>query len=225
MIKTTLFIFLFSINFLVFAQDSGDTTDDNPAPTPTPTPVPAPEKERFVWAKRKGTRIVVDCYSRGKVNISSFDMDLNAVEREVENGCESFEVFIIDKEDRESILLESLDLNFLVYMQDRLRRSPSDLMKLGPYGNFSRPIDGSDDPLKKVLSIFILDVPTSPAQLVLYGLGLVKTRLKNNLLMSRLVRFLELGEISKTTKINKRYMKNIPIELNIIKEDYEILTR
>tara|TARA_R110000868_G_scaffold143075_13_gene360793 strand:- start:475 stop:1005 length:531 start_codon:yes stop_codon:yes gene_type:complete len=152
-------------------------------------------RDLWTWMIAGKQRLVVHCQSRGKVDIDSFDSELQIIKRTTsENGCEVFDVMHVQDDAREA-WMSNIHINATVYGLDRLKRSPSKLMKMGFFDRVTYPI--------KLLGV----------------------RVQTKRLGNKLTRFLEHKEHPRTEQVSKEYFNRFVEQSQLIHDDFLTLSR
>ena len=152
-------------------------------------------RDLWTWMIAGKQRLVVQCQSRGKVEINSFDSELEIIKRTTgEDGCEVFDVLHIQDDAREA-WMSNIHVNATIYGLDRLKRSPSKLMKMGFVDRVTYPI--------KLLGV----------------------RVQTKRLGNKLTRFLEFKEHPRTEQVSAEYFNRFVEQSQLIHEDYLTLSR
>ncbi len=171
-----LFIFSALISFKTFAQDERPN-------------------DLWTWMIAGKQRLVISCHSRGIVDIDSFDSELALISRTTnENGCEIFDVLHINESENEAWLTD-IHVNATIYGLDRLKRSPSTLIKPSFLGR------------------------------VIYPIKLLGIRKQTNRLGKKLTKFLEYGEFPRTERVSEDYLRLFVEQAQIAHDDYLTLSR
>ena len=151
--------------------------------------------DTWTWMIAGNQRLVVNCHSRGVVKINSFDSELAIIKRTTgDMGCKKFDVLHIQNADNDS-WLKNIHINATVYGLDRLKRSPSTLIRLS-----------------------LLDR-------IIYPIKLLGVRTQTKRLGKKLTRFLEDGEFPRTEQVSKDYFELFVEQSQIAHEDYLTLSR
>ncbi len=149
----------------------------------------------WTWMIAGKERLVVNCHSRGIVEIDSFDSELGIIRRTTgDKGCEIFDVIHV-RNDETEVWLTDIHVNATVYGLDRLKRSPSTLINLSFMGR------------------------------IIYPVKLLGIRKQTKRLGKKLTDYLEHGEYPRTEKVSADYMRLFVEQAQLAHEDYLTLSR
>ena len=152
-------------------------------------------KDIWTWMIAGKQRLVVNCHTRGVVNIDSFDSELALIKRTTgDMGCKVFDVLHVQNIDNDA-WLKNIHINATIYGLDRLKRSPSTLIRLS-----------------------LLDR-------IIYPIKLLGVRMQTKRLGKKLTRFLEEGEFPRTEQVSTEYFNRFVEQSRLAHEDYLTLSR